>query len=181
MNVRAGGRLHSHEAHIKCGWAEGSSGRKGRSGRHWGREGQLPRARLTRYEGSLTPFMEAETPDQPPPELSQSLRAGAVTPGFIRCEVSAVRGLGRGCLSSHQVAYPFSFPHLPPDQHSKRHPKYPPFPYTDQPWAQAGVGAPSCWGPQSLDWAQGHVWTESPHAPTPCPGLHVPGHRRTGL
>lgn len=29
--------------------------------------------------------------------------------------------------------------------------------------------------------APGHVWTESPRAPTPGPGLHVPGHRHAGL
>lgn len=101
----------------------------------------------------------------PCPERSQSLWVGAVTRGPVRCEASAVGGLGRGCLSSHQVAGPFSSPHLPPDPHSKHHPKYPPCPMLTI----------------LLGWAPGHVWTESPRGPTPGPGLHVSGHRRTGL
>lgn len=97
-------------------------GRKGRSGRHWGRGAgsQLPRARLSRQEGSLTPFMEAEAPD-----------GRQVSHGLGRCEASAVGGLGRGCLSSHQVACPFSTPAPRPTQQAP--PKYPPCPYADHP------------------------------------------------
>lgn len=154
-------------------------GRKGRLGRHWGREAgsQLPRARLTRYEGSLTPFVEGETPHQPPPELSQSLRWGQPRQGASGVERRLPGVWEEAAYLPTRWPVPFLFHTCPQANTTSAIPNI----HLSATLTQAGVGAPSSWGPQSLDRAQGHVWTESPRAPTPGPGLHVPGYRCTGL
>lgn len=177
--MRAGGRLNNHEAHIKCGRGDGSSGQEGAFGETLGERGWQSASQGTSDQIRRVPIPLHGSRDSTPAPTWALTRppAGAATPGRVRCGAAAAGRLGGGCLSFHQVACLFSFPHLPPGQHSKRHPKI----HLSATLTQAGVGAPSSWGPQSLDWAQGHVWTESPRAPTPGPGLHVPGHRCTGL
>ena len=134
---------------------------------------------------SLTPFMESKTPDPLPLSFHKASRLGRSHLGFTGR--SAVRGLGGSCLSAGHVSRPFLSPCLPPDQQRKHHPKYPPFPDTDQPWAQAraqgavytaGGSGPSTQGTQSLDRGQSHVWTHCLH-PSPC--LHVLGPRCVGV
>ena len=127
--MRAGGRLNNHEAHIKCGRGDGSSGQEGAFGETLGERGWQSASQGTSDQIRRVPIPLHGSRDSTPAPTWALMRppAGAATPGRVRCGAAAAGRLGGGCLSFHQVACLFSFPHLPPGQHSKRHPKYPPF------------------------------------------------------
>lgn len=110
--------------------------------------------------------MESKTPDPLPLSFHKASRLGRSHLGFTGR--SAVRGLGGSCLSAGHVSRPFLSPRLPPDQHRKHHPKYPPFPYTDQPWARArGQGAVHTGHPEPGPGPTPRLDTLSPPLPVP--------------
>lgn len=110
--------------------------------------------------------MESKTPDPLPLSFHKASRLGRSHLGFTGR--SAVRGLGGSCLSAGHVSRPFLSPRLPPDQQRKHHPKYPPFPYTDQLWARArGQGAVHTGHPEPGPGPTPRLDTLSPPLPVP--------------
>lgn len=139
-------------------------GRKGRLGRHWGREAgsQLPRARLTRYEGSLSPFMEAETPHQPPPGLSRGLRRGQPRQGASGVERRLPGVWEEAAYLSTRWPVSFLFHTCPQANTASAIPKSTFLPRSPRPgWGPHPLGAPRAWtGPRAM-------FGQSLHAPPP--------------